>query len=291
MATYQLTTGIDWIVGTSGNDTVYATSATLNSWDHLIGGGGVDTLVLNGGGTFHVDQLVSFSGFSTITYNNGSASAELYLGNQAVSVTKTGTYPAWIYLGTGAATVYGNAYSNYVVSNDSNSWNTNNAFYSVSSIDLDGTYYDLTANKFSNVGTVYVGYNTTIKISTATAEGISYIGAPAGNVGPLTKILTADATLDLSHLQRLDFKVQSANTSGTIFTIDDASFASNISGGSGQDTIVAQGFNFTAAQRDAIFQTASIETLIETRRERTSPSGFQVTLDRRRPTGSRPTPR
>ena len=38
MATYELTTGNDTVVGTSGNDTVYASATTLNAGDQLTGG-------------------------------------------------------------------------------------------------------------------------------------------------------------------------------------------------------------------------------------------------------------
>jgi hypothetical protein len=60
MATYGLTRGNDTIVGTSGNDTLYATATTLNQ---LTGGGGTYTLALYNSGSFHVDQLASFTGF------------------------------------------------------------------------------------------------------------------------------------------------------------------------------------------------------------------------------------
>ena len=85
MATYTLTTGNDTIVGTSGDDTVYATAATLNAGDRLTGGGGSDTLALYNSGTFRLDQLASFTGFANVTLNNDTSSqSELYLGSQAV---------------------------------------------------------------------------------------------------------------------------------------------------------------------------------------------------------------
>ena len=78
-----------------------------------------------------------------------------------------------------------------------------------------------------------------------------------------SQLVTADATLDLSHTTVGGFTVTSTNASGTTFTVKDLGTALQIAGGAGQDTIVAQGFNFTAAQRDAIFHTASIETIVD----------------------------
>ena len=76
--------------------------------------------------------------------------------------------------------------------------------------------------------------------------------------------MTADATLDLSHTTVGGFTVTSTNAGGTTFTVKDLGTALQIAGGAGQDTIVAQGFTFTAAQRDAIFHTASIEKIVDT---------------------------
>ena len=39
--------------------------------------------------------------------------------------------------------------------------------------------------------------------------------------------------------------------------------ADQIAGGSGHDTITAQGFTFTADQRNAIFATASVEKIVD----------------------------
>ena len=59
------------------------------------------------------------------------------------------------------------------------------------------------------------------------------------------------------------FTVTSTNALGTTFTVGDLGTAFQIAGGSGQDTMIATGFTFTADQRNAIFATASIETIID----------------------------
>src|SRR5207248_1874838 len=55
----------------------------------------------------------------------------------------------------------------------------------------------------------------------------------------------------------------STNLIGTTFSVGDMSTAFQIVGGPGQDTIAAQSLTFTAAQRDAIFATASVETITD----------------------------
>ena len=59
------------------------------------------------------------------------------------------------------------------------------------------------------------------------------------------------------------FAVTSTNGLGTTFTVGDLGTAFQIAGGSGQDTIVATGFTFSADQRNAIFATASIEKIVD----------------------------
>src|SRR5262245_26415374 len=134
MAAYTLTTGNDTVVGTSGNDTVYGTAATLNPGDQLTGGGGNDVLELDGSGIFHVDQLSTFTGFANITLSNDtSGQAQLYLGNQAISVTETGSGGHAVWLGSGATTIRGDSSSspgspyNIVYSNSSATWNAGDA--------------------------------------------------------------------------------------------------------------------------------------------------------------------
>ena len=107
------------------------------------------------------------------------------------------------------------------------------------------------------MGTVH---NLTLKINSADAAGVSnFYGGGAND-----QLVTSDATLDLSHTEVSNFTVLSTNAIGTTFTVKDVATAFAIAGGPGQDTIVANGFAFTADQRNAIFATASIEKIIDT---------------------------
>src|SRR5262249_26491175 len=100
MANFTLTSGSDTVVGTSIDDTVNGTAATLNSGDSLTGGAGTDTLALNGSGVFRVDQLATFTGFENITVNNFTGgSAEVHLGNSSITVTGYGSGLEELWLG------------------------------------------------------------------------------------------------------------------------------------------------------------------------------------------------
>ena len=75
--------------------------------------------------------------------------------------------------------------------------------------------------------------------------------------------MTAGSTLDLSHTTVSGLTVVSTNGLGTTFTVGDLGTAFQVAGGSGQDTLIAQGLTLTAAQRTAIFATNSIETIVD----------------------------
>ena len=120
--------------------------------------------------------------------------------------------------------------------------------------------YDLTTNTLTHIGYLYgYGQNLTLKINSADASGIANFYSN----GASDQLVTSDAMLDLSHSSVSGFTVASTNASGTTFTVQDVGTAFQIAGGPGQDTIVANGFAFTADQRNAIFTTASVEKIIE----------------------------
>ena len=89
--------------------------------------------------------------------------------------------------------------------------------------------------------------------------------------GANDQLVTSDATLDLSHSSVSGFTVASTNASGTKFTVQDVGTAFQIAGGPGQDTMSANGFAFTADQRNAIFATASVEKIVDASGTYTAP--------------------
>ena len=250
MATFSLTSGNDVVVAPASGSTVYANAATLNPGDSLTGGSGVDVLDLIGAGTFDLSGLANFSGFEKVELQNGGAQyALLTLNGQPIELDITG-------------------YGQIFVGSQSN-WNgsdiikgdTSLGFASTTINFNDPTYgtpytYDLTSNTFANVGNVFVGQNVTLEINSADAAGVQqFYGSGA--------LQTSDAALDLTHTKIAGSFVSSSNALGTTFTVGDLGTALQVEGGPGNDTLNAQGFTFTANQRNAIFKTSSIETIID----------------------------
>ena len=99
-----------------------------------------------------------------------------------------------------------------------------------------------------------MGSSVTLVINNADTAGVhSFSG-----FGPSPKLTTAGSTLDLSHTTVNDLSITSTNALGTAFTVGDLGTAFQIAGGAGQDTIIAQGFTFSADQRNSIFATVSV---------------------------------
>ena len=268
---FRLTAGDDTIAGTSGDDTFSATASTLNPGDSLDGDAGNDTLALFNGGTFRVDQLAGFTGFETITLNASSGSAILYLGNQAVTVTDNGSTSDTVNLGNGATTVHLGSGGGLVSSLSSATWNSanvidgsanqNKSALSLNSSEVANANYDLTATTLTNLAQVAgSGDNLTLKINSADVASVKQFYNSGFSNDVLT---TSDATLDLSHTSVSGFTVTSTNTSGTTFTVQDLGTALQVFGATGEDTLVAQGFTFTATDRNQIFATHSIETITD----------------------------
>jgi autotransporter passenger strand-loop-strand repeat protein len=269
VTTISLTTGPDTVVCGPGNVTVNGTATTLNPGDSLTGGAGNDVLALYGSGVFQVDQLATFTGFASITLNNftnGYATLDLGAG-QPITVTGYGPGYELVYLGSGAVTFHGGSSTyNAIVSTSASNWNAGDVIDGASSrVVLNGSgvangNYDLTSNTLQNVNSLDgYGTNLTLKINSADAAGVSNFSGQGTN----DQLVTSDTTLDLSHSSVAGFTVSSTNAIGTTFTVQDIGTAFQIAGGPGQDTIVADGFTFTADQRNAIFATASVETIVD----------------------------
>jgi hypothetical protein len=262
---------------------VNGTAATLNSGDRLSGGAGTDVLALYGSGDFRVDQLATFTGFESITLNNfTSGGASLYLGSQSIAVTGYGSGSEYLSLGNGAVTFQGGAGYNSVSSSSPSNWTAGNSIDSGSRGEVDlntsgsaNATYDLTTNTLTHVSYLYgSGTNLTLKINSAVATGVaSFYGS-----GTNTQLVTSDAALDLSHSTVSGFTVTSSNASGTNFTVHDLGTAFQIAGGSGTDTITAQGFAFSADQRNAIFATNSIEVIKDPSGTYTAPGNHAPTV-------------
>jgi hypothetical protein len=219
--------------------------------DSLTGGAGTDVLALAGSGTFHVDQLAAFTGFERITLDNAAnSSSQLFW---AASLDATGFLQIVVSLPSnwnGSDVINGDA----TRSTEINFYN-NQGVYPPPPVT-----YDLTSNTFSHTNVFDgSGDNVTLLINNTDTAGVqSFYASGQGN-----KLVTAGSTLDLSHTTLGGFAVASANALGTTFTVGDLGTALQIAGGSGQDTLIAQGFTFSADQRNSIFASSSIERIVD----------------------------
>ena len=253
MAVFTLTTGNDTIVAPDEGSTVFATAATLNPGDSLTGGAGTDTLVLVGGGTFHVDTLANFTGFENIKVEN-TGGAGLWLGGQPVEIDITGSLGIYV-----SAPADWNV-SDVIKGDASQTFATASLNFFNFSFPQQPTTYDLTSNAFSGIGSIgALSDNISLLINSADTAAVQSFYSGNSN----DRLVTASSTLDLSHTRVSGFAVVSANGVGTTFTVADLGTALQIAGGPGHDTLVGQGFTFTADERDAVFATSSIETIID----------------------------
>jgi hypothetical protein len=210
-------------------------------------------LELIGSGSFDVSQLAKFTGFQRITLNNATNYyASLYLNGQPIEVDATGYTQIFV---SSLSNWNG---SDIIKGDTSNNWtSTNLGFYSVTGSPVT---YDLTSSTLSRVNNLYASSSSiTLLINSSVAASVQYFSG----FNPDDQLVTSDATLDLSQTRVSGFTVVSTNALGTTFTVGDLGTAFQIAGGPGQDTLIAQGFTFTADQRKFIFATGSIETIID----------------------------
>ena len=78
------------------------------------------------------------------------------------------------------------------------------------------------------------------------------------------KIITSEATLDLTGKTVQTITVESSNATGTTFTVDNKTTAFQVRGGPGADTLQTSSFAFTPLEREAIFNTSLIDVIIDT---------------------------
>ena len=199
-------------------------------------------------------------------------------GSQAIAVTEYGSGSDQLYLGSEEVSYRGGSgYNNSIFINSPSNWNSGNVIDGSSQnqaslhLNLGGpanAIYDLTTNTLTHIGYLYgYGQNLTLKINSADASGIANFYSN----GASDQLVTSDAMLDLSHSSVSGFTVASTNASGTTFTVQDVGTAFQIAGGPGQDTIVANGFAFSAEQRNAMFATASVEKIVDASGTYTAP--------------------
>ena len=103
------------------------------------------------------------------------------------------------------------------------------------------------------------GDNNSVLVDGDTLAGITNIsGGPAG------KLVTGEAALDLTGKGVFGLAVHSSKATGTTFTADTKATAFTVFGGTGDDTLQTSSFAFTASEREAVFNTSSIDIIRDT---------------------------
>ena len=212
--TYTLTGAPTTIAGTTGNDTINATSNTLNSHDTISGAGGVNTLNLQGAGYFDLGAPATLTNIQLVTAQESAAGTTVYM-RSALTVTLNVT-PA----GSGSLLIYGGTGSNV---------------------------YNLGAGSDTVVvgaktETVNAGGGTGLVQATNTLAGVLVNGGSVGSAGTTTLEITNGGAVTLNGADtNLFVKVDSAS----VLSIGAGSFITAEGAAAGHDTITAGGVSQT----------------------------------------------
>ena len=234
----QLGSGAAQVDTGNANDTVTTGSGTAN----IVTGQGGDTVNLYGTGNVTVatgtDGDVINHTVGTGTIDTGAGADLIRLGNGQVSVN-TGSEDDTIVIDqngyNSAQTINGGAGNDTLVVNGSR---------------------DLTAQSLTSLEILNI-QGAAVSNAAQLAQFTTLTGSAAG------KLTVADAVLDWTGKTLNGITVYSTNASGTLFKVSSVAAAQQIFGGNGDDTIQVVGAALTADQRDVLFATTSIETLID----------------------------
>jgi VCBS repeat-containing protein len=263
-----LTTGADIVPASAADTQFLATELMLNSGDNLDAGAGYDTLVLTAqseDATFDLNALAGYTGFEEISFTDFDDSSNSYL------FLRNGTTASVVHTGAGAVNVYLNGTArassieldyldgNRIFVGAETAWNPNITIASGGLLQFTaaGTY-DLRSATFDSEFLSAIAPGVVLVVD---SDSLSW--SISGVQG--AKLVTPDTTLDLGGPREIDtVTVESTNTTGTTFIVDSVGTALNVLGGPGSDTLQTSTFAFTAAQRDEIFNTSSIELIRDT---------------------------
>ncbi|MFG1359730.1 tandem-95 repeat protein [Xanthobacter pseudotagetidis] len=254
-----LTTGTDVFEGTAADEQVFANQNTLNPQDQLSGGDGYDILFVDAwDGVVNLATPSAFSGFEEVRLGGFWGGLRLRDGTD-IRVVNTG-WDNSIYLSTGRENISGGAGSERFEADRAAELSDGDVLDGGGGSDSlrlsGGGTFDLTVPDIRNIEVLYIDSSTTVRAEDEALSGFLDIYGSAGAL-----VVTGADSLDLSGKTLHTVSVTSDNASGTVFTIDRAANSFLIQGGSGNDTLVANGFAYTDEQRALIFATTSIETI------------------------------
>ncbi|WP_354067025.1 hypothetical protein [Bradyrhizobium sp. OAE829] len=251
-------------------------------------GTNADTTV-NAAASIYSATFVFSTGDATIhDFGNGFSYYNLSSGTATVyASTSTDPY-SWLEnyynFSSGTYALHGSAYGNdHFTLTDPSQLQTASSLdggsspegFGFDTVSFSGNFnYDLTTSHsttFANIENYNISSGASLKVASASLAGIANIDGDG--------VLTTDAaTFDLSNIT-VSSKVTSQNLAGTTFTVTDPGTAAHIVGGSGQDTVIGQGFIFTEDQRNAVFLQGSVETLVDSSGTYISPNKLTAATD------------
>jgi Ca2+-binding RTX toxin-like protein len=232
-STLTLTSGVDNIAGTGGNDVIVATEAAhMGSLDTVTGSGGTDTLSIVAGGTTAVTfQPASLSGVEVVSLSNSNTATTTFnlLGSTGVTTARSS--------GSSSAPTFSNAGADLTTLEITNSGVGATVTFAATAV--SGS----TDNKSIKLSTMTAGDITMESVeilnieSTGSANTITTLNAAAAatiNVSGDTAVTIPD------NESSVVATVTSTNTAGMTVSYNDAK-AMTITGGAGNDTITKSG--------------------------------------------------
>ncbi len=255
------TTSVGTLIGGDGSDRVdlhdTASAASIDlrdgSYEQLyLFDDSTATSVDFGSGIYHQAYLYNNSAVTTLDMGTGSNNFVYLLDNataQNVQMGETG--------------------SNYFYAFSDQAWNNTlsidggTGYDQVNFSETNGTF-DTTGVTLTDVEQFrFESDNVTVLVDQDTFADSDLNNIFSSRTG--AAISTSEAMLDLSGISITAVSVESTNATGTIFDVSTASTGFLVKGGAGgSDTLRTDDFAFTALERDFIFGTSQIETIIDT---------------------------
>jgi len=235
--TFTLTTSLESLTGTAGNDafiapnaTNTAVNATMTTGDTINGGAGVDTLSISGSVALSTVSLANVSAVEKIVINDATGVTVALAGSSGVTnVTSNASTTATTFTGI-ASTSVGLGVSNSAVG----------ATFTFATAAVAGLADTATLTlSGQTAGTnVIAGVETLNIVSSGSANAVTAL-----TTDNATKyVISGDQTLDLGTLAATVFTVDAAAaTAGVTFTAPNNATAMTITGGSGNDAITMTG--------------------------------------------------
>jgi hypothetical protein len=259
--TLNFTNGNDTVTGSGNNSAFNLSSATANI--SLSGGNGSNFNLGSGSAIISLDGALEYD-----VFNLGSGSATITVDGNLL-------YESQFTLGSGNANITIGGYVEY------DTFNLSSALFDIDASAAGGYYSFFNSNSYSNfqagdvikastnTSTNYLdlnGTDGTYDLSSSTiqnianlslASGVSVNGNGVGEFATISgagTIIYSGATADLSNTSvGQGVEIESTNTSGTTFLVKDVQTALDILPGTAPNTIEAEGFTFTAQQRNLLF--------------------------------------